>query len=185
MADAKGYRLPRARCVVRAQEGSIRPWGMKIEQSALSDQRTPQSPPPAPLRRSPSPARFLRGFCFSQPGEVFFGTSTFHIDFTKAGGPLPKASVGPALETYLHVGAKCPDSGELRSRSLLRSGSFSSTAPPAGDHVALVQVGLTEQPRKTAPISYRLPLESKNKTAPIDHAGAVMRRLCWVGHWLS
>jgi hypothetical protein len=91
-----------------------------------NERRSPH--PPAPLRRSPSPARFLRGFCFSQPGEVFFGTSTFHIDFTKAGGPLPKASVGPALETCVRVGAKCPDPSELRSRSLQRSGSFSSTA---------------------------------------------------------
>jgi hypothetical protein len=63
--------------VARAKGRSVHyvasPWGAMIEHSALSDQRTLQSPiPPAPLRRSPAPRVFCGAFVFRNRGEVFF-----------------------------------------------------------------------------------------------------------------
>ena len=70
VADAKGSRLPRARCVARAGKGrSVHsvagPWGTKIEHSALSDQRTPQSPAPQhPSGVRQAPRVFCGAFVF-------------------------------------------------------------------------------------------------------------------------
>jgi hypothetical protein len=150
-------------------EGSIRhsgPWGTKIEHSALSDQRTPQSPAPQhPSGVRQAPRVFCGAFVFRNRGEVFFGTSTFHNDFTKAGGPLPKRRwdrlwrpacvLEPSARTPANLG---PDHSS--GRDLFRQGRRPARPPP-GDHVALVQLGLTNNQRKTAPISYHLPLESK------------------------
>jgi hypothetical protein len=67
----------------------------------------------------------------------------------------PACVLEPSARTPANLG---PDHSS--GRDLFRQGRRPARPPP-GDHVALVQLGLTNNQRKTAPISYHLPLESK------------------------
>jgi hypothetical protein len=139
----------------RSVHSAAGPWKTKVEHSALSDQRTPQSPPPAPLRRSPSPARFFAGLLFFATGAKCFSERVPFITILLKPADLcqkrrwdrlwrPACVLEPSARTPANLG---PDHSS--GRDLFRQ-RRRPARPPAGDHGALVQVGVNEQPRKTA-----------------------------------
>jgi hypothetical protein len=160
VADAKGSRLPRALCVVRGQgraDPSIRPQALGKRRSSTlhyptNERRSPHPQHPSGVRQAPRV--FCGAFVFRNRAKCSSERVPFISILLKPADLCqkrrwdrlwrPACVLEPSARTPANLG---PDHSS--GRDLFRQ-RRRPARPPAGDHGALVQVGVNEQPRKTA-----------------------------------